>query len=172
MKQRIEEWGISLITINRKTTLIEDCTQVIMTNKAQLSKQDQSELQPQWDLEVTKNDPKLADLGIEYDVTLQIGSIVFKYFEDLIIRGKSIFKVKVDKEMSETAYSSFDDLKMTTQNQLHDMVYKRKNRYVVSVQSPIFVLPIRGTFDAKFSPVWVIKTGDLLVISANLTKDS
>jgi hypothetical protein len=51
------------------------------------------------------------------------------------------------------------------------MIYRRKNRYVVSIQSPVFILPIRATFDAKFSPVWVIRTGDMLIISANLNGD-
>jgi hypothetical protein len=51
------------------------------------------------------------------------------------------------------------------------MLYRRKNRYVLSIQSPVFVLPIRRTFDAKFSPVWVIRTGDTLIMSANLAGD-
>jgi hypothetical protein len=63
---KIEEWGVSLITINRKSQLIEDCTQVIMTNKAQLLKSVNSgkhtqkqEVPAQWDLQITKNDPNL-----------------------------------------------------------------------------------------------------------------
>lgn len=113
----------------------------------------------------------LADQGIEYDVALQIGSVVFKYFEDLLVRGRAIFQVKVDKGISASAASSFDDLKESTQSRFHDMIYRRKNRYVVSIQSPVFILPIRATFDAKFSPVWVIRTGDMLIISANLNGD-
>jgi hypothetical protein len=31
------------------------------------------------------------------------------------------------------------------------------------MQSPIFILPIRGTLAGKYAPIWVIKTGDVLV---------
>ena len=118
-----------------------------------------------------KNDPNLADQGIEYDVALQIGSIVFKYYENLITRSKAIFQVKIDKEISASALDRFDDIKESTQNRFNELLYRRKNRYVVSIQSPVFVLPIRATFDAKYSPVWVIRTGDMLMISANLNGD-
>lgn len=43
-----------------------------------------------------KNDPATALHDIEFDITLFLGQILFKYNEDLIIRAKAIARLKVD----------------------------------------------------------------------------
>jgi hypothetical protein len=37
--------------------------------------------------------------GIEFDIKLQVDSIVYKHYEDLIIRAKAISNVKIDDEI-------------------------------------------------------------------------
>ena len=44
-------------------------------------------------------------------------------------------------------------------------MYKNKNRYVLSLDSPVLIIPINATFEGKNSPVWVINTGNMLIIS-------
>jgi hypothetical protein len=44
-------------------------------------------------------------------------------------------------------------------------MYKRKNRFVVSIESPVLVIPIYHTFEGKHAPLWVIRTGNMLIRS-------
>ncbi len=37
--------------------------------------------------------------------------------------------------------------------------------------SPVFILPINGTYDGKNSSVWVLRTGDMIVLSQDLSND-
>lgn len=67
--------------------------------------------------------------GIEFDIKLQVDSIVYKHYEDLIIRAKAISNVKIDDEIQSAALGTFEDLRETTQNRLHEIIYKRRNRY-------------------------------------------
>ena len=93
------EWGLNLITLNRRTHMIEECISVIQTNKNLRS----SEQEPQWDMTLKKNDPATALNDIEYEINLLIGQIVFKYNEDLIIRAKAIARLKVDLSIQNEA---------------------------------------------------------------------
>ena len=172
MQTRIREWGVNLITVNRKTGKFEECEAVIQTNTTQgvsnINDDDSaSQIIPQLDLKVTKNDPKLQVKDIEFDIGLTIGSILFKYKEDLVIRVKAITRLKVDKKLKESAYDKMEDLKETTKSRLHAIIYRRANRYKIYMQSPVFVLPIRGTFHGNNSPIWVIRTGDVSISSAD-----
>lgn len=45
------------------------------------------------------------------------------------------------------------------------MLYKRKNRYLISIESPVLIIPIYATFEGKNAPVWVIRTGNMLIMS-------
>ena len=80
---------------------------------------------------MTKNDARLAQKDIEYDIGLTIGSILFKYKEDLVIRVKAMTRLKVDKKLKESAYDKMEDLKETTKSRLHAIIYKRANRYQI-----------------------------------------
>lgn len=75
--------------------------------------------------------------------------------------------MQVDKKLKESAYDKMEDLKETTKSRLHAIIYKRANRYQIYMQSPVFVLPIRGTFAGHHSPIWVIRTGDVQIASAD-----
>ena len=50
------------------------------------------------------------------------------------------------------------------------MLYQTKNRYVISVESPVLILPICATFEGKVAPCWVMNTGNVLIISEDLDK--
>ena len=65
----IMEWGLNLITLNRRTNMIEECVSVIQTNKNMRS----SEQVPQWDMTLKKNDPATALSDVEYEINLLIG---------------------------------------------------------------------------------------------------
>ena len=47
-------------------------------------------------MEVKKGDPALLQDGIEFDINLQVSSVVYKHYEDLIIRARAISNVKID----------------------------------------------------------------------------
>ena len=49
-------------------------------------------------------------------------------------------------------------------------MYKRKNRFVVSIESPVLVIPIYHTFEGKHAPLWVSRTGNMLVRSHDIKK--
>jgi hypothetical protein len=48
---------------------------------------------------IKKGDKDLLDDGIEFDINLQVGSIIYKHYEDLIIRARAISNVKIDQEI-------------------------------------------------------------------------
>jgi hypothetical protein len=77
LELKIIEWGVSLITLNRRTNMIEDYQSVINTNlKYGTGESDVEPSQykiPQLHLSITKNNPALATKEIEYDINLQIG---------------------------------------------------------------------------------------------------
>jgi hypothetical protein len=50
---------------------------------------------PQLTLEVSKGNNSRPD--IEYNINLKIGSIVYKYYEDLLVRLKAITALKFDE---------------------------------------------------------------------------
>lgn len=50
------------------------------------------------------------------------------------------------------------------------MLYKRKNRYAISIESPVLIIPIQQTFEGNNAPVWVIRTGNMLIVSEDLEK--
>ena len=62
MRTRIKQWGVNLITINRKTNEFEECESVIQTNTSfsQNYNEASEEAIPQFDLKVSKNDARLA----------------------------------------------------------------------------------------------------------------
>ena len=66
---KIMEWGLNLITLNRRTNMIDECVSVIQTNKNMRS----SEQVPQWDMTLKKNDPATALSDVEYEINLLIG---------------------------------------------------------------------------------------------------
>jgi hypothetical protein len=103
--------------------------------------------------------------GIEYDFSMRIESVIYKHYEDLIIRARAISNVKIDEEMQQAAMGRLEDLKESTQSHLHDIIYKKKNRYVISIESPVLILPIYSTFEGNLAPCWVINTGNLLILS-------
>jgi hypothetical protein len=45
---------------------------------------------------------------------VHVGSIVYKYYEDLLIRAKGISNVQVDQEIQSAAMDTLEDLKETT----------------------------------------------------------
>jgi hypothetical protein len=65
-------------------------------------------------MEVKKGDPGLLQDGIEFDISLQVSSVVYKHYEDLIIRARAISNVKIDQEIQTAAMGRFEDLRETT----------------------------------------------------------
>jgi hypothetical protein len=51
---------------------------------------------------------------------------------------------------------------------MYDLIYKKKNRYVIQIESPVIILPIHQTFQGRNAPVWVIRTGDVMIVSEDL----
>ena len=100
--------------------------------------------------------------GIEFNVALQIGTVIFKFNEDLLIRAKVISQLQVDQEMRVSAFEKLEQLREEGRNRLNDLIYKKKNRYIFSMSSPVFILPIRGTYEGTVAPIWVIRTGDVV----------
>jgi hypothetical protein len=45
------------------------------------------------------------------------------------------------------------------------MLYKKKNRYCISIESPVLIIPLNQTFEGKNAPVWIIKLGNMLILS-------
>jgi hypothetical protein len=48
---------------------------------------------------------------------------------------------------------------------LNEILYSKKNHYTISVLSPVIIIPINRVYDGKNSSVWVLKTGDMIVLS-------
>ena len=65
-------------------------------------------------MEVKKGDSGLLQDGIEFDISLQVSSVVYKHYEDLIIRARAISNVKIDQEIQTAAMGRFEDLRETT----------------------------------------------------------
>ena len=82
-------------------------------------------------------------------------SVVYKHYEDLVVRAWAISNIQIDEEISSVAKGTLEDLRETTQNRLHELLYKKRNRFVISVQSPVIILPVKGVF--QNSPVWIIR---------------
>ena len=57
--------------------------------------------------------------GIEYDLNIRIESIIYKHYEDLIIRARAISNVKIDEEMQVAALGRLEDLREATGNRMH-----------------------------------------------------
>ena len=95
-------------------------------------------------------------------------SVVYKHYEDLVVRAWAISNIQIDEEISSVAKGTLEDLRETTQNRLHELLYKKRNRFVISVQSPVIILPVKGVF--QNSPVWIIRTGDMLILSEDTRK--
>ena len=51
-------------------------------------------------------------------------------------------------------------------------MYQKKNRFVIHMESPVIILPINNTYEGKNASVWVIRTGNLLISSEDLKKES
>ena len=88
----------------------------------------------------------------------------------MIIRARAISNVKIDEEMQVAALGRLEDLREATGNRMHQLLYQTKNRYVISVESPVLILPICATFEGKVAPCWVMNTGNVLIISEDLDK--
>lgn len=116
---------------------------------------------------LTKNDTATSVNDIEFDLSLQIGQIVFKYNEDLMIRAKAIARLKVDQSLQTEALDQLEELRENTQSAIHSLIYRRRNRYKIYIASPIFLLPINGTFDGKQSSIWAVRTGALNIQTAD-----
>ena len=65
---KIDEWGVSLITLNRRTNQIEESVEVIQTNKSERN-EDNSKV-AQWDMTLVKNDTAASQDDIEFDLAL------------------------------------------------------------------------------------------------------
>lgn len=63
---------------------------------------------------LTKNDTATADDDIEFDLKLQIGQIVFKYNEDLLIRAQAIARLKFDQALQTEALDKLEELRENT----------------------------------------------------------
>lgn len=126
---QILEWGLNLIKLNRRTNMVEECISVIQTNK-NMRREDDSQV-PQWDMTLTKNDTATSVNDIEFDLSLQIGQIVFKYNEDLMIRAKAIARLKVDQSLQTEALDQLEELRENTQSAIHSLIYRRRNRYKI-----------------------------------------
>ena len=63
---------------------------------------------------LTKNDTATADNDIEFDLKLQIGQIVFKYNEDLLIRAQAIARLKFDSALQTEALDKLEELRENT----------------------------------------------------------
>jgi hypothetical protein len=50
-------------------------------------------------MEVRKGDTNLLKDSIEYDINLQVSSVIYKHYEDLIIRARAISNIKIDQEI-------------------------------------------------------------------------
>ena len=148
-----------------------DSVPVVQTNKNYRRVVNPSSVLPQLKLIIIKNDTSLAHHNIELDLSLMVGSIVFKYNEDLIIRSKAIARLKVDSSLQAEALDQLEELRENTQSAIHALIYKRRNRYNISIGSPVILLPINGTYQGKFSPIWAVRTGALNISSAD-PKDS
>lgn len=114
-------------------------------------------------MHLTKNNVSSAANDIEHDLNLSIGQIMFKYNEDLVIRAKAISRLKVDTSLQIEAIDQLEELRENTQSAIHSLIYRRRNRYNISIGSPIFLLPINGTFEGHFSPIWAVRTGALTI---------
>jgi hypothetical protein len=84
----------------------------------------------------------------EFDVNLKLGALVYKYYQELVVRAKAISAVSVDETMQNQAFDRLEILKDTTNNTIQE-IQKKRNRYTISIQSPIIVLPIFGTYEGK-----------------------
>jgi hypothetical protein len=65
-------------------------------------------------LEVRKGDTNLLKDSIEYDINLQVSSVIYKHYEDLIIRARAISNIKIDQEIQTAAMGTFEDLREST----------------------------------------------------------
>ena len=164
-----QESGVNLVTIDRASGQYQDCTSAIQQNKAFSNEFEKS--RPQCTIEVKKGTKELLGAGIEYDLNVRIESIIYKHYEDLIIRARAISNVKIDEEMQVAALGRLEDLREATGNRMHQLLYQTKNRYVISVESPVLILPICATFEGRVAPCWVMNTGNVLIISEDLDKN-
>ena len=60
-----------------------------------------------------------------------------------------------------------EELRENTQSTIHSLIYRRRNKYNISIGSPIVLLPINGTFEGKYSSVWAVRTGALNIATAD-----
>jgi|LakMenEpi03Aug12_release.lakeMendotaPanAssembly.Ray.scaffolds.fasta_scaffold6328281_1 hypothetical protein len=65
-------------------------------------------------MEVRKGDTNLLKDSIEYDINLQVSSVIYKHYEDLIIRARAISNIKIDQEIQTAAMGTFEDLREST----------------------------------------------------------
>lgn len=66
---KIVEWGLNLVTVNRKSNMLEECISVIQTNK-HLQPVDSSQIPPQWDMTLKKHDTTTGLSDLELDLNL------------------------------------------------------------------------------------------------------
>ena len=64
---------------------------------------------------------------VDFNVNLQLGSIVYKYYEELVIRMKAITSVKIDENIQTAAFDNYEELSKATQNTLNEILYSKKN---------------------------------------------
>jgi hypothetical protein len=57
-----------------------------------------------------------------------------------------------------------EDIKEATSNQIYTIIYKKANRIIINIASPIIVLPLSADSN-RDSPLWVLRLGDLKVVS-------
>ena len=85
----------------------------------------------------------------------------------MLIRAKAIARLKVDLSLQTEAIDQLEELRENTQSAIHSLIYRRRNKYNISIGSPIFLLPINGTFEGKYSPIWALRTGALNISTAD-----
>ncbi len=109
-KYTVQDFGVSLTTFNPESGKFLESIQVVMTNK--IFRQSTNVVLPQLTLEVNKGN--ISRPGIEYNINLKIGSIVYKYYEDLFVRLKAITALKFDESMQTAARDRFEELSKST----------------------------------------------------------
>ena len=67
MQTKIFEVGINLITMNRRTNMIDECLCVIRTNN-QVKGEEKLRVIPQWDMTLLKNNAATSKTDIEFDL--------------------------------------------------------------------------------------------------------
>lgn len=102
-----QESGVNLVTLDKNTGIFTECTTAISQNKASA---DAESLRPQLLVEIRKGQPDLLPLGVEFDISIHLGSIIYKYEEDLMIRAKAISNVQLDQEIQSAALDTLEDL--------------------------------------------------------------